>query len=258
MELREWAIRILSADTIEEKLLDPKQLTDEEPGPSLFWTLPTRPLGMQFKPHSRKEKLPRSHELKDADKRAVCLHRFAGHELLAVEIMAYALLAFPNAPRHFRKGLSHTLKEEQGHVKLYIQRMKEMGLEFGALPLYRHFWAYVPSITSPLRYVSLMSLTFEMANLDFAPTFGNLFAMHGDASSAALMQKILNDEIAHVAFGQRWLKKWKLPQQTQWQTWLENIPPQMTPHRAKGAHFSEDPRVQAGIPYDWIQNLKKF
>ncbi len=110
MELRDWATRILSANTIEEKLCDSEVLTDHNPGPALFWDLPSRPPGMEFKRHSSKEKLPPFHEHHEADKRAACLHRFAGHELLAVEIMAYALLAFPEAPKHFRRGVAKFIR----------------------------------------------------------------------------------------------------------------------------------------------------
>ncbi len=49
-----------------------------------------------------------------------------------------------------------------------------------------------------------MSLTFEMANLDFAPTYGKTFHECGDEDAAELMKQILKDEIAHVAFGWNW------------------------------------------------------
>src|SRR2546430_1423085 len=127
MEIRDWAIRILSADTLQEKLLSPQLLTDHQPGPALFWNEPTRPPGMGFNKKTKEEKLPPFHEHHLTDKRAACLHRFAGHELLAVEIMAFTLLAFPEAPPHFRRGLTHTLKEEQGHVALYMNRMEALG-----------------------------------------------------------------------------------------------------------------------------------
>jgi len=257
MELREWAIRILSADTLEEKLLSPEDLADDAPGAPLIWTTPTRPPGMGFHKHTRKDRLPSFFEHGKADKRAVCLHRFAGHELLAVEIMAYALLAFPDAPKSFRKGVAHTLKEEQGHVRLYRERMKAFGLSFGDLPLYRNFWAYVPFLTSPLKYVSVMSLTFEMANLDFAPLYGSSFAAYGDEESAALMRKILDDEIAHVSFGCRWLQRWKEEKESEWQTWCKNLPPRMLPSRAKGTHFFSQNREKAGIPQDWIEELRR-
>lgn len=258
MELRALAIHILSADRLEDKLLSPATLTDDYPGAPILWQEPTRPSELRFQRHSHNEKLPPLHEHKDAGKRAICLHRFAGHELLAVEIMAFALLAFPDAPKHFRKGVANTLREEQWHVRLYMQRMKAMGLSFEDLPLYRHFWAYTPFMTTPLRYVSLMSLTFENANLDFAPIYGASFEKHGDADAAALMQKILEDEIKHVAFGWQWLKKTKDPEQDPWETWTENIPSRMLPSRAKGrGQFFDAHRRLAGIPDEWIINLKK-
>ena len=99
MEIRDWAIGILSADTIEGKLFVPDQLTDNIPGPALLWDEPTRPVGLGFKRKTKEEKLPPFHEHHHLDKRAACIHRFAGHELLAVEVMAYTLL-------HLFRGLS--------------------------------------------------------------------------------------------------------------------------------------------------------
>jgi uncharacterized ferritin-like protein (DUF455 family) len=255
MEIREWATRILTADTLEEKLLSPDVLTDFEPGPPLIFDEPTRPASMAFKKHSREEKLPSFQLHGSADNRAICLHRFAGHELLAVEIMAHALTAFPNAPKAFRKGLAHTLKEEQGHVKLYIKRMNELGLNFGDLPLYKFFWHHVPHLTSPIRYVSVMSLTFEMANLDFAPMYGKSFSNFGDTSSAALMAQILKDEIKHVSFGFAWLQKFKGQLDT-WDAWTQSQGPLLTPKRATGLVLMEDNRRAAGIPEDWITRLR--
>jgi uncharacterized ferritin-like protein (DUF455 family) len=190
------------------------------------------------------------------DKRAVSLHRFAGHELLAVEIMAYALLAFPQAPSHFRKGVAHTLKEEQQHVRLYQKRMEALGLKFGDLPLYRHFWSYVPHLTTPLRYVSAMSLTFEMANLDFAPFYSKVFAEHGDLLSSALMEQIFKDEIGHVSFGYRWLKKWKEPTISDWETWQAHLPPRVPISQARGPEFFPHHRHLAGIDEEWIKALQ--
>lgn len=258
MEIRDWAVRILSADTLKEKLLSPEQLTDNEPGCPLVFNEPVRPTGMQFQRHTSREKLPAFHEHCHPDKRAVCLHRFAGHELLAVEIMAHALLAFPDAPKHFRKGVANTLKEEQEHVRLYIERIEAMGLKFGDLPLYRHFWAHVPHLTCPIRYISVMSLTFEMANLDFAPMYGKSFAKAGDQLSASLMQKILEDEINHVSFGLNWLKKLKRKDESEWDVWEQNLPSLMTPARAKGFVLNEEPRRKAGVSEEWIQKLKQW
>lgn len=257
MEIREWCIRILGAESIAEKLLDPGILTDVIPGSPLFWDTPSRPPGMGFKRHSKTEKLPPFHEHGHVDKRAACLHRFAGHELLAVEIMAYALLAFPEAPKHFRRGLANTLKEEQEHVRLYIERLSDLGVCFGDLPLYKHFWSHTPFLRTPLKYVSVMSLTFEMANLDFAPLYEQSFARHGDVSSAKLMQQILLDEINHVSFGMHWLKKLKPEDQSDFESWRNNVPELLGLNRAKGFCVFENYRRKAGIPEEWIAEIKK-
>ncbi len=209
MEFRDWAIHILSADRLEDKLFCPEVLTDFSPGPALFWKEPTRPPGMGFEKHTRRDKLPRVNEMNNADKRAVCLHRFAGHELLAVEIMAYALLAFPEAPPHFRKD------------------------------------------------ISTLSLTFEMANLDFAPFYGAVFAENGDTLSSQLMEGIFEDEIAHVSFGCRWLKKFKDPSALNWKTWKESLPPLLLPSRARGPQFFADHRRLAGVDEEWIKYLEE-
>jgi uncharacterized ferritin-like protein (DUF455 family) len=257
MELREWAIGILSSDTLEGKLLEPGEWTDHTPGSPLVWKEPVRPPGMGFNRRTKEEKLPSFQDHADPHKRAICLHRFAGHELLAVEIMAFALLAFPDAPSTFRKGLAHTLREEQGHVRLYMQQMNRLGIQFGDLPLYRHFWLHTPYIQSPMHYVSMMSLTFEMANLDFAPMYGASFAHFGDREAAELMATILRDEVAHVKFGWRWLNQFKQGGASEWNAWEETLSSTLlTPKRAKGFLVHDEPRKQAGIPQEWIDKLK--
>lgn len=258
MELRKWAESILQADTLEGKLAYPDILTDHQPGSPIFWDEPTRPPGMALQRRSKEEKLPPFQEHGDPDKRAICLHRFAGHELLAVEIMAFTLLAFPEAPSHFRKGLANTLHEEQGHVKLYMQQMERLGIKFGDLPLYRHFWMHTPYIKSPLHYVSIMNLTFEMANLDFAPMYGRSFLHQGDKESANLMATILKDEISHVSFGWHWLRKFKDKGENEWDAWEKTLATTiLTTKRAKGFLVHEEPRKEAGIPADWIERLKE-
>lgn len=255
--MRQWAQKILTSESLSDKLFQPETLTDFEPGSPLIIPEPARTHDLRLQKRKEEEKLPALHDLKHQDKRAVCLHRFAGHELLAVEMMAYTLLAFPDAPPSFRRGLAHTLKEEQGHVRLYCNRLNEMGISFGSMPLYKHFWIHIPFITSPLHYVSTMSLTLEMANLDFAPTYGNAFLKGGDEKSSELMATILQDEIAHVRFGMQWLRKMKPDTLSEWETWtklLENS--KLTPRRAKGRHFQEEPRKKAGVGEEWIEKLK--
>lgn len=259
MEIYEWALRILSSESLEDKLYTPENLTDFELKAPLIIKEPARSHSFRLQKFQKKDKLPPLHELKNKDQRIACLHRFCGHELLAVEIMAYTLLAFPEAPASFRKGLAHTLQEEQGHVRLYSKRLEELGGAFGTLPLFRHFWIQTQFIRSPVDYINMMPLTLEMANLDFAPHFGKAFLQAGDEASSDLMATILRDEIAHVRFGVQWLKKLKPKDVDEWDAWNDSLKVMlMTPRRAKGSHFNAESRIKAGVSPSWIQQLQEF
>jgi uncharacterized ferritin-like protein (DUF455 family) len=258
MEIRQWAIHILGGLTLEDKLFCPEILTDLDPGEPIFWSEPSRPASLAFKKFTKQEKLPPFHEHNDPYKRAICLHRFAGHELLAVELMAYALLAFPSMPKHFRKGLANTLKEEQWHVKIYQKRLLEMGTVLGDHPLNGRFWQLTPHLTTPLKYLSAIHLTLEMANLDFAPHYGASFERHGDSASSDLMKQIFSDELSHVGFGYFWLNKCKDTNLCSYDAWLSSLPDILPAKRAKGFIFQEKARLDAGLPKDWVSNLQKL
>src|SRR5712671_2598414 len=137
MELRDFAEQVLFATTLDEKLQWPEVITDNRPGSQLVTPdAPGRPAELRFKPQgSGKADFPGVHRLERAGERGRLLHFFANHELLATELMALLLLRFPDAPAAFRRGVFQTLKDEQRHTSLYVQRMRECALQFGELPV---------------------------------------------------------------------------------------------------------------------------
>ena len=257
MELRSFALWILEANSLEGKFFFPEKLSDDHPGPALIINEPLRPKELCFQRHERSHKLPSFQEHKSKDKRAICLHRFAGHELLAVEMMAWAILAFPNAPKKYRMALAHQLHEEQFHTKLYITRLAEMNMKFGNEPLFRHFWNHIPYIQSIQNFISCMNLTFEQANLDFASLYSKSFEIAGDLDSAKLMQTILRDEIRHVRLGVNWLSKLKEKHQTLFESWKCNLPKTIKPEQSKGFVMHKSPRIKSGISEEWLNFLEQ-
>ncbi len=261
MELNEWAGRIFTADNLEEKLLAPpgglKSLTDRNPGPPVRWRQPPRPTHLQIAPKSRRKGFPKISSLHREDMRARCLHTFANHELMALEMMAWALLAFPEADSSFRRGLAQVLLDEQRHFQLYTERLSAMGVTFGDLPLNDHFWRAGPDIASPLNWVCTMHLTFEQSNLDHAPYFGRLFQEVDDLASAQLMQTIFEDEIRHVRFGSRWLKAYSGPDTSTFEAFKAHGSPLNPPERAVGPEFQAQARLQAGLDESFVEALRK-
>ncbi|MCX6870988.1 MAG: DUF455 family protein [Verrucomicrobia bacterium] len=268
VELREFAERILCATTLEEKLIDPpgERLTDERPGPAWdFAAEPGRPAELRFKSTGSdkagtagKAEFPGLHGLDNEAGRGKVLHFFANHELLATELMALALLRFPDAPPAFRRGVLHTLREEQEHVRLYLDRMKACGIRFGSLPVSGYFWRSVAPMREPMDFVTGLSLTFEQANLDFARVFSRGFAEAGDLETAALLQRILHDEIGHVAHGLKWFRQWKDPSSSDWDAFCGSLRFPLSPQRAKGVEFNLEARRAAGLDPEFIAQLELF
>jgi Uncharacterized protein conserved in bacteria len=260
MELREFAERVLFSSSLEEKLQTPDVITDSRPGPAIVTpTAPGRPRELIFKPSgSSRGEFPGTRHLEQNYERGRLLHFFANHELLATELMALVLLKFPDAPAAFRKGVFETLKDEQEHTRLYIERMKACGIEFGSIPVSGYFWRAVSGMESPMDYVAGLSLTFEQANLDFARHFSSCFAEVGDADSSKLLQKIYRDEIGHVAYGLKWFRRWKNPTESDWEAFCRQLKFPLSPARAKGFSINVEGRKAAGLPLDFIENLNVF
>lgn len=256
LQLRELAERALFANDLRTKLACPDDIIDTRPGDALDTpSAPGRPDHLRFKSASEKSGFPSAHQLNDDRDRGALLHFFANHELLAVELMALVLLKFPDAPKAFRKGILRTLRDEQEHVRLYLTRMRDCGVEFGELPVNGFFWNSIAGMESPLDYVSRLSLTFEQANLDYSRFFAERFHDAGDNATSALLNRIYKDEIAHVGYGLKWFRKWKDPGLTEWQAYAKQLCFPLSPSRAKAAPFNIDGRKKAGLGADFIDEL---
>ncbi len=260
MELRQLAEQVLFATTLEEKLRCPADITDERPGaPLIAPTVPNRPAELCFKPRGAAQgEFPGVHHLDDERKRGRLLHFFANHELLATELMALVLLKFPDAPAAFRRGVLQTLKDEQEHTRLYLQRMKECGIQFGELPVSGYFWRAISGMESPMDFVAGLSLTFEQANLDFARHFSRGFAKVGDEATAQLLDRIQRDEIAHVAHGLKWFRRWKNSDESDWAAFCRQLKFPLSPQRAKGFSLNIEGRRTAGLDASFIDELNVY
>jgi uncharacterized ferritin-like protein (DUF455 family) len=260
MELRDFAERILFATTLEEKLQCPAAITDEHPGPALPTPgAPGRPPELRFKQTgTARDQFPDLRQLERLRERGRLLHFFVNHELLATELMALVLLRFPDASPAFRKGVLQTLKDEQMHTRLYLQRMRESGIHFGELPVSGYFWRAVSGMENPMDYVSSLCLTFEQANLDFARHFASSFATVGDDTTAKLLDKIYHDEIAHVAYGLKWFRRWKNPSESDWEAFCRQLKFPLSPQRAKGFTLNVEGRRAAGLDERFIAELDVY
>ncbi len=261
MEIRQFAEIILyGKDLTREKLLHPGELTDDFPGQAVLTpSSPGRPSGLDFVSEYQTKKIfPNLNALEKEHERAVMLHFFANHELLAMELMALALLRFPDAPSAFRLGIARTIMEEQRHMTLYISRMNELGLEFGSISVNQFFWKCLSDMKSPLDYVVKMSMTFEQANLDFACFYREKMHKIGDKETASILDSVYEDEIGHVKHGVVWFEKWRDQSVSSWNFYCQNLQFPLSPARAKGVIFDSEARVKAGLDNVFIEQLSVY
>jgi uncharacterized ferritin-like protein (DUF455 family) len=255
MELCALAERVLGATTVAGKLDPPGEpLTDEQPGPARRIDAPARPPGLAIR-SSREVRVPPVDGYRDPAQRARILHALANHELQAAELFAWALLAFPEAPPRFRRGLAGILADEQRHCRLYLERMAPLGARLGDFGVTGHFWSKLSAdVHSPLQFVCLMGLTFENANLDFAGEYAAAARAAGDPDTAAVLERVHADEIHHVGFAWRWLGA-LAPGADPWQVWTESLRWPLGPGRARGRSFDRAAREAAGLAPEFIDRL---
>lgn len=257
MEIREFAERVLLSPALAAKLQPPKaELTDQRPGPARRYETPARPPELQFAAPRTAPSMPRGDALGDERKRAVAHHIMANHELQALEVMAWTLCAFPDAPADFRSGMAVILQDEQRHTRMHVERARTLGVEFGELPVNCYIWKKALEFSSPLDYLAGLPLLFEARNLDHTLEFATEFDAVGDARSAAMMRKIHDDEIRHVAFGIEWFKRLKPSEQSDWEAFQSHLHWPLRPSKARGDVFQTDARRAAGLSDEFINRVR--
>ncbi len=255
--IQTWAERVFFGDTLAEKFLDcDLENTPDIEAKKTLWSDPGRPASLQIADRKKRRKLPKPSSLHDKNMRARTLHTFANHELMAIELCAFALLRYPEAPESFRLGVAHILKDEQRHLQLYLDRLEHFGMQLGDLPVNDHFWRCAPLLDAPLKWICAVNLTFEQANLDHAPAYAQYFSSVQDEESAALMRVIAEDEIDHVGFGAAFLNQATLPEEKSFDLYVGNLTFHNSPSRARGREFSEDLRRRAGLDENYIASMK--
>lgn len=200
--------------------------------------------------------MPHPDTFADPAKRAIAHHIMANHELQALEVMAWMLLTFPEAPRDFRLGLVRIMQDEQRHTRMHVERAAALGLRFGDLPVNGYIWKKSQQFESVLDYLAGLPLTFEGRNLDHTLEFDAYFTAVQDPKSAAMMQAIHRDEIGHVAFGMEWLRKLKPPELSDWDAYVQHLHFPLRPNKSIGDVFHAEPRLAAGMTDEFIQKLR--
>ena len=263
-DVRAFCIRMLKCGDLETKLAPPRTATgeplpDDVPGPAAFVAAPARDPGLEMTVGLGR--LPKPGELAAPEARALCLARFAHHELMAAELFAWALLRWPDAPPGLRRGLLGALADEQKHCRLYLDRLAAHGAELTDFEHSDYFWKQAPAIAASPHgvraFLAAMGLTLEQANLDFSLTYRDGFRTAGDEASAHVCQVVHDDEVGHVRLAAEWMRRLEGEAPFDEIAAYERcVPFPLGASRAKGRRFEPAPRRDAGLSPDFIEHVR--
>jgi len=254
--VEDWALAFVSSTDLAHKRRPsacPEAFADS-PVP-LRVGAPGRPAELEVVDRSKRS--VKRGELRDPTKRARLLHTFWHHELQAAELLAWAVLAFPDTPEDFRRGLLRICGDELRHMRMYEARLVEMGHAVGDFPVRDWFWQRVPSCQTALQFVALLGLGLEGANLDHADRYAEWFEAAGDEKGATVQRAVGADEVAHVRFAAEWFVRLG-GGELGFQAWSGALVPPLTPAMFRGRPLNRADRRRAGLSDEFLDALEAF
>ncbi len=140
--------------------------------------------------------------------RFALLHAIAHIELNAIDLAADMLARFaPLGPRGFGDDWVRVAAEEAKHFGLVVERLVALGGAYGDLPAHDGLWQAADATADDvLARLAVVPMVLEARGLDVTPGMIADLERSGDEESAAALRVIYEEEIGHVAAGNRWFR----------------------------------------------------
>ena len=166
-------------------------------------TLPGRPACPVLVPP---QQVPRR-RLGTSEGRAALVHAIAHIEFNAINLALDIVWRFRDLPEAFYRDWLNVAAEESLHFTLLLEHLLALGYDYGNFPAHNGLWNMAEKTGGDvLARLALVPRTLEARGLDVNPAIRTKLAAAGDATAAAILDRILADEIGHVEIGNRWYR----------------------------------------------------
>jgi uncharacterized ferritin-like protein (DUF455 family) len=155
----------------------------------------------------RRETDMHEHEGLGDEARREMVHRHMSNEITSLDIAAQCLVDFPETPWGLRMELARQCWDETRHIQALHRRLVEMGGYKGEFPISAFEWSITCAIDNLPGRLATQNRTFEAGAMDVVAGLIANIREAGDTTTADVLDGILADEVQHVRFANRWIKK---------------------------------------------------
>ncbi len=138
--------------------------------------------------------------------RIALIHALAHIEFSAIDLAFDLVGRFGGQfPAAFVDDWMRVGAEEAMHFVLLDRRLRTLGSHYGVLPAHDGLWdAAYETRHDPAARLAVVPMVLEARGLDVTPQTMERLDRAGDPATARILNRILHDEIRHVAAGTRW------------------------------------------------------
>jgi uncharacterized ferritin-like protein (DUF455 family) len=143
--------------------------------------------------------------LATATGRAALIHAITHIEFNAINLALDASCRFAGMPAEYHADWLRIASEESLHFTLLRQHLRTLGHDYGDFEAHDGLWEMASATRDDvLARMALVPRILEARGLDVTPGLRDRLAAHGDLAAAKILERILRDEIGHVAVGNHW------------------------------------------------------
>jgi uncharacterized ferritin-like protein (DUF455 family) len=136
----------------------------------------------------------------------MCHGTLMGTEIPTIEACVDLILEFHDVDFEFVLDMARQTWDEARHARAFIEKISELGGELGAFPTDFVLWQMSRSEDLALR-LCIHQRIGEWIGVDAALGLVQDLRQKNDISTALLLDFVAQDEITHVAIGNRWIKR---------------------------------------------------
>ncbi|HEX5394367.1 MAG TPA: ferritin-like domain-containing protein [Rhodocyclaceae bacterium] len=138
---------------------------------------------------------------------AALFHAIVHIEWSAIDLALDHAFRFRAMPAGYYGDWISVAEEEALHFDMLRAHLQSYGHDYGDFPAHDTLWQLnVRTSADVLARMALVPRLAEARGLDATPPIQAKLKQTGDAAGAAVLDVVLNDEVGHVALGDKWFR----------------------------------------------------